>query len=85
LKKAFHARVTKPGKRTYQLIENLFTQPVISIPEQVRRSGATYRTAKRDLEKLVKDGILAEVSGTHPRIFYAKELMQAAYDWSDWD
>lgn len=79
LKEDFHQRVASPSSRTHQLIEELFKNPVINIPRTAERFGVVYRTAKREIDLLVKAGILNEIPETHPRLYTAREIMHIAY------
>ena len=39
-----------------------------------------YQTARSDIVRLVKVGILTELPGIRPRSFYASEIMRIAYN-----
>lgn len=79
LRTDYHARVDAPSPRTHAIIEMLFANPVLTIPEIRDRLGVEYHTAQRDLELLAAARVLEEVSATRPRTFVAWELMKVAF------
>jgi Fic family protein len=62
-----------------RLIDILFSSPVITIPEAMRRLGlSAYHSARRQVEKLVELGILRLVDDrTYGKMFIAEEIMRA--------
>ncbi|MBX9679721.1 MAG: Fic family protein [Gemmataceae bacterium] len=79
LRKEFYSRVDSKTSRTYDLIDALFSSPVVQVASLKRRFGVTYPTAKADVQALVSVGILQEISDFKPRTFYSKEIMDIAY------
>jgi len=69
-----------PGPRIHQIVDMLFTYPVLTVPAVVKGFGITYHTARQDLEKLAECGVLREVNNSRPRTFVAQQLMQIAYN-----
>ncbi|MHC4520467.1 MAG: Fic family protein [Planctomycetota bacterium] len=65
--------------RTHAIIEDLFTSPVLTIPNLVKRYSITYPTAKTDITGLVRKGILQEISDSRPRVYFAPRIFQIAY------
>ena len=58
------------------LIDSLFSRPVLTIPMAADRLKVTYASAKLNVEKLVKNGILFEVTGNRRnRTYIAQEIM----------
>jgi Fic family protein len=58
-----------------QVLDFLFTRPVLTIRQLESELGTTYTGAKRYMEKLVEVGILKEVTGyARNRIFRADEI-----------
>ncbi len=75
----FHRRVPKPTARTHQLIDHLFLSPVVSITSVAKSFEINYRTAQKELERLVNCEILTEMSGRKQRSFCAQEIFQIAF------
>lgn len=60
-----------------RLVDLLFTQPFITIPNAARFLGQTYAAAQNNVEKLVTAGILKERGGrTNPRVFVARKILR---------
>lgn len=81
LKDEYHEIVQSqsPTPRTHAIIECLFRSPLVTIPQVGKTHNISYHTAKGDIEKLVKCGILFELEGFRPKTFYAQRIMQIAY------
>lgn len=79
LRDDFQQRVTKHSRRTYQIVDRLFRSAVLTIPAIQREFDCAYHTAEKDVDKLVRSGILREVNDQHPRLFYASEIIEIAY------
>lgn len=75
----YHSRIDAPSPRTHAIIEMLFITPVLTIPQVRDRLGVEYHTARKDLERLVGANILVETLDSHPRSFYADEVMRVAF------
>jgi len=59
-----------------QISDRLFEQPVISITDASKICGTSYQSAKKNVEQLVKLGILQQVRGyENPKLFWAKEII----------
>jgi Fic family protein len=82
LRKDFKARLDGCSKtsRSHDIIDRLFTEPVVTIPSLVSRFKVTYHTARADVRKLMQAGILQELEDAYPKSYFSPELMQAAYD-----
>jgi len=64
-----------------RLAESLFTQPVLTIPEAQRLLGATYPSAQRNVEELVKADILQQVGeSSYGKTFVSTEIFQVTGD-----
>jgi len=71
----------KPASlRLKQIIDGLFQAPVVAIADLPQSIGVTYPTAKSDVAKLVKAGVLAEFPDHHPKTYYAPEIFAIAYE-----
>jgi Fic family protein len=63
--------------RTLELMETLFTEPVLTVFSAKQRLRVTTRAAQQNVDKLVGAGILTEVTGkVRYRIFVAKRIIQ---------
>lgn len=83
LRSELHERVKNGTSRSHKLVESFFENPVVNIPTAMARFGVTYKTAQRDLERLVESNVLREIPDCHPRSFYVWEIMQVAYGDTD--
>lgn len=79
LRDEFQKKVPKPSARTYRIIEDLFSRPIVTVPQIAARYNVTYPTAKADIDRLVKAGILTESPDIYPKPYYAGEIMGVAY------
>lgn len=79
IRATYHDRIDAPSSRTHAIIEMLFINPVLTIPEVRDRLNVEYHTARKDLERLVEAKILVESPASYPRSFYAAEIMQVAF------
>lgn len=70
---------TDGSVRLNQIVDGLFHSPYIQVVELARRLSISYPTAKADVERLVKVGILAELPNASPKTFYASEIYDVAY------
>jgi Fic family protein len=79
LRSELHERLANPTRRSHKIVESLFEIPIVNIPALSKRFRVSYKTAQRELEKLVAAGVLCEIKGVHPRRFYAEEVIEIAY------
>lgn len=70
---------TAGSVRLNQVVDGLFHSPYVQVAELARRLSISYPTAKSDVERLVKVGILAELANASPKTFYAPEIYDVAY------
>lgn len=78
LQKEYRQRLQKESVSTpvFQLADMLFLNPFVSLPGISNYLKITWPTAKASVDRLVKFGILQEVSGRkRSRIYCAKELL----------
>jgi Fic family protein len=60
-----------------RLADNLFSLPVLTIPEAQKCLNVTYKSAKSNVEKLVEAGILRQMESTsYRKSYYAPEIIQ---------
>lgn len=68
------------SNRLNQIIEYLFVSPVLQITPLSKRYAVSYPTAKDDISKLIKTGILVEIPETYPKGYFAPEIYKITYD-----
>lgn len=60
-----------------RLMDSLFNLPVLTIPEAQRTLNLTYRSAQRNVEKLVEAGLLRQVGElSYGRVFLAEDILR---------
>lgn len=79
LKESFHERVEGASARTHPIIEELFSFPMQRISDLARKFAVSYPTAKVDVDRLVRAGILQELEGFNPKTFFSREILKIAY------
>jgi len=83
LREAFRERVASSGgsARLHGITEYLFTAPVITIPQVADMTDVSYPTAKADVGRLMKLGILAEhPSDETPKLYLSPAIFNVAYE-----
>jgi Fic family protein len=61
-----------------RLVDQLFVQPAITLRQTAEALGVTRRTAQRDIDRLVAEGILVESTGQkRNRVYVAREIIAA--------
>lgn len=76
----FRRRLENSGRspNLTRIADDLFRQPVVTIPIVAQRLGVTYRAAQLNIDSLVRANILSEIPGTsHPKFFRAQEVLDA--------
>ena len=73
-------RSLKGSYRLPDIVDSLFQNPVLQIPYVKSKYDTTYPTARTDLEKLVKVGILVEPPAQRRRTFYSPQIMDIIYE-----
>lgn len=66
--------------RLVKLVNDLFDIPVLTAPHVASLFAISYPTAKADIEKLVKAGILETVPNTYPQEYWAPAIFKAVYE-----
>lgn len=72
--------LTSPGASslTPQLMESLFSNPVLTIPRAKEILGVSYPTAQNHVERLQEAGIVQQIEGvTHPKVYVARKILLA--------
>ncbi len=83
LQTAWHERLmqARTSALLVRLADSLFASPVITIPEAQRLLGVTYRSAQRNVEKLVTAGILRPVGdASYGKTYLAAEILVIIVD-----
>lgn len=78
LQQQWHDRLRKEraAGTAMHLLDHLFANPLLTIPQASQFLGMTYRATKRHVEKLVELGILRQVGeSTYDRQFAAYEIL----------
>ncbi len=65
--------------RLRQIVDGLFSEPLVQISEVGKRMKVSYNTARDDIAALVKTKILRDIANYHPKTFYAPEIVRIAY------
>ena len=81
LRRAWHRRLqtARSSALLLRLVDDLFSSPALTIPGAARRLGVTQRSAGLNVGKLVRAGILREVTGRRRnRIFLATDIVRVA-------
>lgn len=59
------------------ICDHLFERPVVSITDAAKVSGTSYQSAKKNVDQLIRLGVLDRVPGfENPKLFWAKELIR---------
>jgi hypothetical protein len=61
------------------IIDFVFDNIVISIPQAQAKLGVTYATALKNVEKLVRLEILSEAVNTRPKLFLCEPLVDLVF------
>ncbi len=78
LQREYRARLqkTRLSANLLTVVDSLFEHPVISIPAIQTNLNVTYPAAKKNVDILVRNGILSEIEGsTNPRLFAARDII----------
>ena len=79
LRQAYRMRLQaeRVSGRTLELMETLFTEPVLTVSSARQRLRVTTRAAQQNVDKLVRAEILTEVTGkARYRVFVAKRIIE---------
>lgn len=66
--------------RTAQIIDRLFSNPIVRVSDLKVKLNVSYPTAQYDVERLVKANILSELPNVRPKTFFSSEIMRIAYE-----
>ncbi len=79
LKDKYLKTAGRGSTRMYEIIDRLFSTPVVTVPEIMKHCKVAYPTAKSDVKKLVEADILSELENTYPQAYGAPGIMQIAF------
>lgn len=80
LRSEFHERLHAPRATglLHKLVDALFSNPATTVPQAAQLLDVTYRSAQQNVDRLVRNGILREVTGQkRNRIFISDEIVRA--------
>lgn len=77
--KDFHSRLKGGSVRLAQLVDRLFSSPVITVNQYKNRLGVTYPTARSDLKKLEAAGILMQLNDFEQITYCCYEIYNITY------
>ncbi len=79
LRDNFNLKCELLGRRMRRIVEMLFDNPVLIIPQVARVCGVSDESARQDLHKLVEAGLLNVIPNTRPKAFACLEIIKVAY------
>ena len=79
-KEKFHDIGDASSLRAPQIIDSLFTTPVLTISGTAKKYAITYATAKTDVQRLVGKKILAQIENIRPKMYYSPEILNISYE-----
>ena len=66
--------------RLIQIVEDIFDTPFVRVTDLPSRIGVSDPTARSDAERLVAAGILKVLPNSRPKVYYASEVFNIAYE-----
>jgi Fic family protein len=76
----FRNRIKGGSVRLSQLIDGLFSRPVITVGQYKKRFGVTYPTARLDLKKLEQAGIVQPLEGMDMITYYCYPIYRITFE-----
>jgi Fic family protein len=80
LKAEYQSRIVKGSARLHSIVEGLFETPLVTVTRIAAEFKVTYPTARADILKLERKGILEEVEHYYPKAFVASGVVKAAIE-----
>lgn len=79
---SFKERLLESGRgvRLQNIVDYLFIVPWVQTSSLKTQYGVTYHTARADVEKLEKMGILQELTGVSQKTYFAPEIIEIIYE-----
>jgi Fic family protein len=73
-----HFQTMRAAGRLLQVVDLLFSRPILGIPQVAEALGVSHQSASRYVETLEAEGVLREITGrARNRVYRADELLQA--------
>lgn len=79
LRDEFITKYSGLGNRMREIIDMIFIRPVVRISPVAKKCGVSHESARQDLQKLVRAGVLKEIEKTKPKAFACVDVIDAAY------
>jgi Fic family protein len=80
LHREFHDRIKGGSVRLSKLVDGLFSRPVIAVNQYKSFFGVSYPTARSDLRKLERMGIVQELEGMDLITYYCDPIYRITYE-----
>jgi Fic family protein len=80
LHRNFHGRLKGGSVRLSALVDSLFESPVVRVTGVKEKFRVTYHTAKADLEKLVRLGIVEQLTEMKTLTYYCPAIYNVSYE-----
>lgn len=87
LRKDFKDEVEQEGvpEVTKEVVDELFSNPIITIPKVENKFNVSYQTANKAIHKLEEKGILEETEpGKRPKKFICRDILDIVYSDFEW-
>jgi Fic family protein len=81
LHRSFHDRLRKGvgSVRLAAIVDDLFVNPVAAVSWIAERQGVTYPTARADLQRLHRAGIIRPLEGARRIAYYSPDILEITY------
>ena len=79
LHRDFHNRIKGGSIRLAKIVDDLFESPVITVNQYKNRFHVTYPTARSDLKKLQRLGIVRDLEGSDQITYYCSPICDVTY------
>lgn len=80
LHRDFHARLKRGSVRLSNLVDRLFSSPLITVNQYKSTFGVTYPTARSDLKKLQGLGIVEQLENRNLITYYCRPIFTITYE-----
>jgi Fic family protein len=80
LKEEMHKNDSCGSGRIHSIIDELFSSPFVTISHLARTKKVSYATAKSDVDFLVKNKILKQLTGLPHKTYVAHQIVNIAYE-----
>lgn len=82
IREQYREKLNKTGGhvRMHSILDEIFVSPFVRVIDVQKRLNVSYPTAKSDLEKMTRAGILQALEGASTITYFAPELFRVAYE-----